>query len=175
MDTEPQTRSLNEADHDHPSLVCPVCRYSLSQLPDVTNCPECGVEIDRQLIASHELDDTIGSVKGLCTLGIVGVLVFAFMYWASSMVMLSVMNMYYPGSVNSYQYAGVWMRTSFVIAPVAIMSSWHRQSRKNSYRSALKRSPRVAKIPKRVLLLTIPAMLIGMIGCGLLAMMIGAA
>jgi hypothetical protein len=118
--------------------------------------------------------DAVAATKGLCTLGIIGFLIFAFMYWVSSMVMLSIMNMYYPGTFDSFHYAGVWLRTAFVIAPVSLMCSWHRQSRKNCYIGAMKRTSRIAKTPKRVLVFSIPGVLLGLVGCGLLATLVGA-
>ncbi len=154
---------------------CPSCRYSLKGLTDDAPCPECGIVLDRDLATSPEMQDSVVATKAWCTLGAIGWIIFALMYWVSNMLMLSVMNGYYPGSFGAHHYAGVWFRTAFVMAPLALCWSWYRKSRRNIYQIAMKRDQRMAKIPKRVYIVSIPGVLLGLVGCVLMSMLVGAA
>lgn len=150
---------------------CPICKYSLKDLADDRPCPECGSSIDRDLLTSPEMQDAVAATKIWCTLGIIGWAIIAFGYWAYNMVLLSVLNSYYPGTYGSNHFAGVWCRTAFVIAPIALSCSWHRHARRNLYKFAVTAKHGIAKTPKRVIAVNLPGLLLGILGCiGLLAL-----
>lgn len=150
---------------------CPICRYSLRDLPEHRPCPECGALIDADLLTSPKMQDAVAATKTWCTLGILGWLIVAFGYWAVNMVSLSVMNSYYPGSYGPNHFAGVWCRTAFVIAPVALSCSWHRHARQNIYQIANRGTEHRARTPRRVIAVNLPGVLLGLFGClGLVAL-----
>lgn len=157
---ETQIKPLIQCSVSH----CPLCKYSLKDLAADQPCPECGCVIDRDLLTSPEMIDAVGLTKTLCAFGIIGWMVFAFGYWAYNMVLIAVMNSYYPGTFGTNDTAGVWCKTAFVIAPVALCCSWHRHARQRIYQFALKREPCIAKTPKRVVFYSAPGILLGFLG-----------
>ena len=109
---------------------CPICAYSLKDLADDADCPECGSTIDRDLYTSPQMQDAVAATKTWCTMGIIAWGICAVGYWLLSMAMLNVSNYYFPGSVGTSDYVGVWLQTGIVIAPIAISCRWWRDARR---------------------------------------------
>lgn len=153
---------------------CPICRYSLKDLADDAPCPECGTEIDRDLLTSPRMHDAIAVTKSWCTIGFIGWAIFAFGYWAYNMILMEVMNGYYPGTYGINHFAGIWLQTASVLAPFALCISWFRNAKQIIYQHAIRRRSRKAKTPKRVILVCLPGLLVGLLGCGGIVMMVSA-
>lgn len=153
---------------------CPICRYSLNDLAPDTPCPECGHDIDRDLYTSPEIKDAIAVTRTWCTLGLIGWCIFAFGYWAYNMILMQVMNGYYPGTYGPNHFAGIWLQTASVSAPIALCISWFRNARRMIYQHAMGRRFRRAKVPKRVILVCLPGLLVGLLGCAGIVMMLSA-
>ncbi len=153
---------------------CPICKYSLKDLDEDLPCPECGNEIDRDLISSPEMNDAIAVTRTWCTLGFIGWGIFAFGYWAYNMILMQVMNGYYPGTYGPNHFAGIWLQTASVLAPFALCISWFRNARRMIYQHAIHRRGRRAKAPKRVILVCLPGLLVGLLGCAGIVMMLSA-
>lgn len=119
------------------------------------------------------MHDSITATKTWCTLGIVGWVIIGFGYWAYNMVLLTVLNNYYPGTYGPNHFAGVWCRTAVVIAPIALSCSWYRHARRNIYLIAISSNKGSAKTPRRVIAVNLPGIGLGLVGClgivGLLA------
>lgn len=154
---------------------CPLCAYSLKDLGENLPCPECGAEIDRDLLNSSEMHDAVVATRTWCTMGIIGWLLIAFGHWAYNMVLFAVMNGYYPGTYGAIHHAAVWLSAGAVIAPIALCGSWHRHARRNIYRIASERSSLAVKTPKRVVAVSLPGIVLGVFGCLWIIALIGAA
>lgn len=151
---------------------CPICAYSLKDLAVDAPCPECGQAIDHVLLASQDLHNKITETRTWCVLGIMGWCIAAFVFWSYNMIVISIMNSYYPGTYGLIDKAGVWLQTSFVFAPIVLCYSWRRNAKRMIYRAATKHAENKVKTPKRVLLVISPGVLFGLAGClGILAML----
>ena len=154
---------------------CPVCKYSLDGLRDKEPCPECGVVVIRDLMTCPEMQDAAAAMTFFCIFGSLGWALFAFAYWAYSMVWISVINGYYPGSIGIYDISAVWFRSAFVIGPLALGISWFRNTKCNLYQRTMKTEHCVPKLPKRVVLVMLPGMLLGLLGFVVVFLLLSAA
>ena len=140
---------------------CPICRYSLKDLSNDADCPECGHDIDRDLYTSVEMQNAVAVTRTWCTLGIIAWCICGLGYWALNSAQLHTMNYYIPGSSGPLEYTSVWLKACIAIAPVVVSYSWGRNARRLIYRAAVKREPhRVTTLRKAVAL--------NMMGIGLL-------
>ena len=134
---------------------CPICNYSLKDLAQDAPCPECGQDIDRDLYTSPEIQDAVAATKTWCTMGIIAWIICAVGYWLLSMAMLNMSNFYFPGSIGTNDYIGVWLRTSIVIAPIALACRWWRRARRIIYTLAQKMNPERVRVPRRVIVVNL--------------------
>lgn len=121
------------------------------------------------------MHDAIAVTKTWCTIGFIGWFIFAFGYWAYNMVFMGVMNGYYPGSFGSNYFAGIWLQSGSVIAPLAVCLNWFRNAKRTNYLLAMRRRQRNAKVPIRVILVCFPGLLLGLLGCTGITMLLAAA
>ena len=144
---------------------CPICAYSLKDLADDADCPECGSTIDRDLYTSPQMQDAVAATKTWCTMGIIAWVLIAISYWGLSTAGLSVMNSYYPGMYGGNHFLAVWFRTAIAIAPIALSCSWHCSAKRIIYRHAMRRDHREPKTPRRVIAINGLGLGLLLIGC----------
>lgn len=144
---------------------CPICGYSLKDIDDDLPCPECGSEIDRDLLTSPEMHDAVRTTKIWCILAVIGWSIFGFGYLAYNMVSFSVKNFYHPGTYGPIHYAAVWLTTGAMVALIVLSCLWYRHTRREIYRFAIRRSPSLAEPPKRVVAAGLAGVLLGLVGC----------
>lgn len=151
---------------------CPICKYSLKDLDEQLPCPECGSPIDRDLITSPKMQDAIAATKTWCTLGAIGWTLTGFGIWIVGMASFAFARTYGGLLPGPYDELSVWLRTSSAIAPITLCIAWHIGAKRNIYRSALQRSGGKPKTPKRVILVCLPGIAMGLFGCGLFMLLI---
>ena len=138
---------------------CPCCRYVLDGLAGNV-CPECGIEIEYGLLVSSEFADSLAITKTWCTLGVISWGIAGAGYWFLSMLQIWVLNGYYPGKYSVHDIAGVYLRSSFVVAPIALCFGWWRGSSRTIYTKAVGRESPRAKVPLRCVIVSLPGILL---------------
>jgi len=135
---------------------CPLCRYSLKDLADDAPCPECGSQIDRELLSSPELRHTVNSAKDWSLSGILS--------WG--VITLLLMLFVLPIQMSNWARRNFELEEYALVAIVLLIPSlstiasfrWHFASARIIYRGCIRRN-RAPRIPIRI----ISASLIGML------------
>jgi hypothetical protein len=128
---------------------CPICRYSLEGLETLV-CPECGVELDLDLISIVHNHDSIALTKTWATIGVVAWLIVGVMIWFFGAVLISLRQTYGGIQPTVYDIAGMWLRSLIIIAPIALLIGWACSNRRRLYHQLLKEPARKPKPLTRV-------------------------
>lgn len=64
---------------------CPICRYSLQGIPRNLPCPECGTEIEYEIVQSPFFRSAVLKTRVWCTAGSVGWAIFAIVWWIANL------------------------------------------------------------------------------------------
>ena len=142
---------------------CPICAYSLTDLAPDANCPECGSEINRSLLASHEFRFAVDSTKGWCWHGILSWGFITCLLLTFGVLIKLQSNM--TGRSNDMEQFLLFTIVLLIPVTATVVSiRWHVVSTRMIYKrcSRKKRSPR---IPIRIVVTTLIGMLLTCTSC----------
>ena len=150
----------NDSNPSATLLRCPQCRYSLMDL-ESSVCPECGIELDRPLIRMIEHQDgTIAATRLWSLLGAIAWIGVGGVIWIDGTVTLALRETYGGWIPTPFQIAGIYFRMMIIIAPIAILFGWWRWTRIRLYQRLMDNPQHAIRIPKRVLVFSLVAMVI---------------
>jgi hypothetical protein len=151
----------DQTDGTTQALLCPLCKYDQTGVQSHI-CPECGIEIDLEIMGNDLYHSSIHATKILCVLGICSWLFCGFGLWLLGMASIALAETY-GGLIPSYRdYAGVWLRSMIVIAPIALLFGWYRSSADQIYSCTLRGVWKMPRVLYRVQAISIP----GILGAG---------
>lgn len=119
-----------------------MCRYSLEAFGDGRVCPECGVEVDFDLVQSTAFADAVTKTRAWCMAGLVCYPIVGFVYWFDLLIRIALKRSYGSGFIEACEYESFLFRVLVIIAPIALIWGWRRNASEIIYRRALRHPKR---------------------------------
>lgn len=149
--------------------LCPECRYSLKGLTEPQICPECGCEIDYEWVAPDDVEAIVFTTITWCGLGAIGWIVAAYFWWLANTIRIPAPM--FEERLNLREHLDDLAGTALISMFAVCLIVWRYRAISIIHCRAVKSETTRLRVPKRIIAVAIPGILLGTL-CGLLLLML---